>query len=107
MLTKALVRASEGLGMTRDELAHVLGRNRTGLIRDGIDPKGKTGELALLLIRIYQALFVLVGGDSKAMKHWVKTENRAFGNVRPLDRLQKVEGLVQVAQYLDAMRGKI
>ena len=43
--------------------------------RAAIDPSSKSGELALLLIRAYRALFVLVGGDTVQMRHWLHTHN--------------------------------
>jgi len=106
VLTKAVLRASEALGLSREQLAEVVGRNRSGLIRDGVDPESKSGELAMMLVRIYRALYALMGGDEAAMKHWLRTENRYF-HTAPADRLQHIDGLVQVLGYLDAMRGKI
>lgn len=106
LLGKALVNAGSALGLTRAEVADIVGRNRTGLLRDGIDPASKAGELALLFIRLYRSVYALVGGDPAAMKHWLNTENRYFGEV-PADMVRSAEGLVRVLHYLDAMRGKI
>lgn len=83
-----------------------MSRNRTGLVRDGIDPASKSGELALLFIRLYRSVFALTGGEPAAMKHWINTENRYFDEV-PRQLVRSAEGLVRVNHYLDAMRGKV
>ncbi|MEX2476011.1 antitoxin Xre/MbcA/ParS toxin-binding domain-containing protein [Marinobacter sp.] len=106
LLGKALLNAGKALGLTQTDVAEIVGRNRTGLLRDGIDPTSKAGELALLFIRLYRSVYALVGGDQEAMRHWLCTENRYFGAV-PRDLVKSAEGLVRVNYYLDAMRGKI
>lgn len=106
LLSKALLNAGKSFGFNQTELADIVGRNRTGLVRDGIDPTSKSGELALLFIRLYRSVFALTGGESTAMKHWMNTENRYFEEV-PRQLIKSAEGLVRVNHYLDAMRGKV
>ena len=106
MLTKALLNAGKALGLTQAQLGQVIGKDRTAISRGGVDPDSKAGELALLLIRVYRALYVLVGGDVTAMQHWMRTENLHTGGI-PLEQLRTIQGLVQVLEYLDAMRGKV
>ncbi|MFL1465820.1 MbcA/ParS/Xre antitoxin family protein [Marinobacter sp. DUT-3] len=106
LLGKALVNAGKAMGLTQADLAEIVGRNRTGLARDGVDPSSKAGELALLFVRVYRSVYALVGGDEAAMQHWLNTENRYFSDV-PRDMIRSAEGLVRVLYYLDAMRGKI
>ncbi|WP_297794540.1 MbcA/ParS/Xre antitoxin family protein [uncultured Marinobacter sp.] len=106
LLGKAVVNAGKAMGLTQADVAEIVGRNRSGLIRDGIDPSSKAGELALLLIRLYRSVYALVGGDEDAMQHWLNTENRYFSDV-PRELVRSAEGLVRVLYYLDAMRGKI
>ena len=74
VLAKAAMNAARGLGLTQSELGEVIGRDRSSL-RRGLDPASKAGELALLLIRGYRSLFVLVGGEAADMRHWMQTEN--------------------------------
>ena len=62
--------------------------------------------LALLLIRAYRALFVLVGGDPAQMRHWWHTSNRHLDGA-PVELIRNVQGLLRVVEYLDAMRGKL
>lgn len=107
LVLQAVVRAADELELSRTALAKVLGKDRSTLTRaNGIDPATKTGELALLLIRLYRSLSVLVGNDRLQLRHWFHTANRHTGGV-PADQVQRTEGLVEIVQYLDAMRAPI
>jgi hypothetical protein len=106
VLTRALVKAGKDIGLTQAEVAAVVGRDRTALSRAAIEPDTKSGELALLLIRAYRALFVLVGGEPPQMKHWMHTHNHHVGGV-PAELIRTVPGLVRVVEYLDAVRGRV
>ena len=110
VLLKALLSTREQLGLTQQELAGIVGVNRSAISRwgdsGGLRPQSKTGELALLLIRIYRALFALFGGNLDDMRHFLRTENRHLGGV-PLEQMGQVQGLVRVVEYLDAIRGKV
>jgi hypothetical protein len=105
VLASALVSAGKELGLTQADLGAVIGRDRTALSRGQLDPESKSGELALLLIRAYRALFALVGGDRAAMRHWMHTENLHTGGV-PAEQVRSVQGLSRVLEYLDAIRGR-
>ncbi len=104
-LTRALLAAGRELGLTQAEVGAVVGRNRTSLHRHGVEPDSKAGELALLLIRVYRALYALVGGDGEQMRHFMHTQNLHTGGV-PAEQVRTVPGLVRVTEYLDAMRGR-
>jgi hypothetical protein len=106
VLTRALVKAGKDIGLTQAEVAAVVGRDRTALSRAAIEPGSKSGELALLLIRAYRALYVLVGGEPRQMKHWMHTPNLHVGGV-PAELIRTVPGLVRVVEYLDAIRGRV
>ena len=88
------------------EMGEVIGKDRSAVSRGRIDPASKPGELALLFIRCYRALYVLVGGADEQMKHWMHTENSHTGGV-PAQQVKSVQGLVAVLEYLDAMRGQL
>ncbi len=105
-LTKALINAGRALGLTQEALGQVIGRDRTAFHRAGIDPQSKAGELALLVIRLYRSLYVLVGGKPADLRHWMHTPNRHTGGV-PADQAKTIPGLIRLVEYLDAMRGKI
>lgn len=106
VLAEALVSAGRQLGLSQADLGEVIGKDRTAISRGRIDPTSKAGELALLLIRCYRALYVLVGGDPGHMRHWMHTENLHTGGI-PAEQVKGVQGLVTVLEYLDAMRGKL
>ena len=104
-LSKALINAGKALGLSQAELGKIIGKDRTSLSR-GLDPDSKAGELALLLIRCYRSLFVLVGGKPEDIKHWMHTENSHIGDV-PAAKILTAQGLVHTLEYLDALRGKV
>lgn len=105
VLAKSLINAGKALDLTQSYLGEVVGKNRSSIAR-GLDPGGKSGELALLLIRCYRSLYVLVGGEQGAMRHWMHTRNIGTGGV-PAEQIRSVQGLARVVEYLDAMRGKL
>lgn len=105
VLGKALLNAGRLLGLSQAEIGEVVGKDRTSITR-GLDPASKSGELALLLIRCYRSLYVLVGGEPADLRHWMQTQNRDTGGV-PAQQVRSVQGLTRVLEYLDAMRGRV
>lgn len=110
LLTDAVRRAATYLGLSQQSLAEVIGVSPATVSRmaDGrasIDPDSKTGELALLFLRVFRSLDTLVGGQPEAAKAWLSAGNRHLGGV-PAERIRKAEGLARVADYLDGMRGR-
>lgn len=110
VVTRALVRAAGRLGLAQRELAPILGVSAASLsrIQGGqrvLDPEGKEGELALLFLRVYRSLDTLVGGDDAHAQAWIRAENIHLGGV-PLALMARIQGLVDVAGYLDGMRGR-
>jgi hypothetical protein len=106
VLGRALAKAGKELGLTQADLGTVVGRDRTAISRQSLDATSKSGELALLVIRAYRALYVLVGGDGRQMKHWMHTSNRHLDGV-PAELIRSVQGLNRVVEYLDAIRGRL
>jgi len=107
VLCKALLNVRQALDISQAELGAIIGLNRSSVSRlQTLDPESKTGEIALLVIRIYRALFALVGGDEDAMRHWLHTPNVHL-NGTPLALIESVQGLIQVVEYLDAIRGRV
>ena len=56
--------------------------------------------------RIFRALDALLGGKEPDVRAWFHAANAHLGGV-PAERVQTIPGLVHVAEYLDAMRGKL
>jgi hypothetical protein len=110
VLTRAVLSAAARLGLRNRRLAEVIGTSEASVSRLSagrtIDPASKQGELALLFVRLYRSLDALVGGDDAQARVWLHAPNAHLGAV-PADRIRRVEGLVDVIQYLDAMRGRL
>ena len=105
VLGRSLLAAAEELGISKSEIGSIIGRNRTTIDRNGIDPDSKAGELALVFIRIYRSLYALMGGDRANMRHFLLTKNLGTHGV-PGEQLHHIQGMLTVCAYLDAMRGK-
>jgi hypothetical protein len=109
VLTKAVLSAAQRLGLRSRALAAILGSSEASVSRlqrgRTIDPDGKEGELALLFVRLYRSLDALVGGDDAQARAWLQAHNEHVAGV-PAERITTVQGLVDVVQYLDAMRGR-
>ena len=107
VLTRAVVRAAESLGLSGRELAGILGVSPSSLSRLGhgrqIRPDSKEGELALVFLRVFRSLDALLGGDAESCRRWLRAHNVHLVGV-PAELLPTVTGLAGVAEYLDAMR---
>ena len=110
VVAKAALAAAERLGMSNRHLSTVIGLSEASVSRmqrgRGVDPASKEGELALMLARLFRSLDALVGGDDTKSRAWLHATNDHLGGV-PAERIRTVEGLVDVVQYLDAMRGHL
>jgi transcriptional regulator with XRE-family HTH domain len=110
VLAKAALAAAGRLALRQRQLAAVIGTSEATVSRlqqgRPIEPASKPGELALLFVRLYRSLDALVGGDDDQARAWLHAENEHLGGV-PAERIQTVEGLVDVIQYLDALRGRL
>ena len=85
------------IGLSEPTVSRIVSGNKQ------IAPTSKEGELALLLVRVYRSLDALVGTDDQKRQTWMNTHNKALGG-KPLQLVQKAEGLVATLNYLDGMR---
>ncbi|WP_373062888.1 MbcA/ParS/Xre antitoxin family protein [Gemmatimonas sp.] len=110
VVAKAALAAADRLGLTGLHLATVIGVSEASVSRmqhgRGVDPSSKEGELALMFVRLFRSLDALVGGDDAKARAWLHATNDHLSGV-PAERIRTVEGLVDVVQYLDAMRGRL
>lgn len=110
VLSKAVLSAASRLGLSAVKLSKIIGCSEATISRlksgRGIDPESKQGELALLVVRLYRSLNAILGGNDEQSRRWLQAYNHHLADV-PVNRLQTVEGLIEVIHYLDAMRGKI
>lgn len=108
VVTKAVLRAAEQLGITNRVLANVIGLSEATVsrMRAGeyeLQRDQKPFELAVLFVRLYRSLDAIVGGDKNVASTWLQNANRALDD-RPLSLIQTIPGLVNVIGYLDARR---
>jgi len=108
IVTKAVIRAAERLGIKNTVLARILGvseatvsRMRKGAYQ--LDPGQKPFELAVLLVRLYRSLDGIVAGDDRVASDWLVNDNAVLRGV-PLQLIQSVAGLANVIEYLDSRR---
>ncbi|MCQ3830608.1 DUF2384 domain-containing protein [Microbulbifer elongatus] len=106
VLLEATLNTASHLGLKKKELSEIIHLDdRTLRRRSGLAPQSVEGQLALLLVRAYRSAFVLMGGEEGA-KTWFATANRALNGV-PKEIAHRIDGLVRIVTYLDAMRGKV
>lgn len=110
VLTKAIINLADFLALERKDLKEILGASEPSLARTYshkrlIVASSKEGQLALLLVRVYRSLFAMLGGEREACRKWLRSKNRYFDQT-PIEAMKSVQGLSEVALYLDAMRGQ-
>ena len=110
VLGKAVTRAADHLAIPQATLARVLGLSPATVSRLSrglytLDTTRKEWEFALLLVRVFRSLDSIVGTQTAA-RQWLHSDNQAL-NGQPVELITHTEGLVHVAQYLDASRAVI
>lgn len=111
VVTKAVLRAAEALGLTARRLAQAIGSSEPTISRmkngaHRLDPASKSFELSVLLIRVFRSLDAIAGGDAGVIRAWMRNDNTVLGGP-PLDRIGSITGLVDVLAYLDARRALV
>lgn len=111
VVTKAVLRAAERLGVRNNVLARIVGVSEPTVsrMRKGeysLERGQKPFELAVLFVRLYRSLDAIVGGSDETAAQWLRNENTALGRT-PLDLVQTVAGLTDVIAYLDARRAVV
>jgi hypothetical protein len=111
VLTKAVIRAAEILQIQQKELAEILGVSPPTITRlIGGDKQLLQGrseyQLGALFVRVFRSLDTPVGGNAEQAWQWLRARNDHLNGV-PIELAKTVRGLVNVADYLDAMRGAL
>ncbi len=112
VLTKAILNMAKFYRINGKDLSALLGISEAGISRLHLGSKlivsqHKEGEIALLLLRVYRSLNTIVGQDHEKAIAWLNHPNHSFANQNPIDCMKTITGLVNVLQYLDAIRGKL
>jgi hypothetical protein len=110
VLTKAVLRSADRLGMNRAELARVLGTSTTTIRRMTSDQyrltrRGKEWELATLFVRLYGGLATILADDKEALRSWMRNPNLDL-RMPPVKRIMTATGLVDTVNYIDAKRAR-
>ena len=111
VVTKAVLRAADLLGISNKALGRIVGLSEASVSRMGsggytLAPGDKPFEIAVLFIRFYRALDAIVHGDAAVARAWLSNPNAALGGT-PLAIIQTLPGLVHAIAYLDARRALI
>ncbi|MBT9368682.1 MbcA/ParS/Xre antitoxin family protein [Rhizobium sp. CSW-27] len=111
VVSKAVMKAAERLGISGRALGGILGLSEASVSRLKraeltLSPGEKSFELALLFIRLFRSLDAITGGDETVAKAWLRNENTALGGI-PLDKIITIAGLIDVLAYLDARRALV
>ena len=111
VLTKAVIRAADLLGLKRTQLAAAIGLSKVTLSRMysdqyQLDPKTKSWELAVLLVRLYRGLDALMGGDEHSLQAWMRNPNADLHEA-PINLIVHVADLAHLVAYVDAHRVRV
>ena len=107
VLAHSALRTGALLGLSHAALAQTLGLDQSTVpaMEHGLaELQGDTpsGQRALTLIKIYQALTANVGGDEQACKQWVCSHNTGLVGT-PALLMQSEDGMNAVLAYLQSM----
>ena len=111
VLGKAVVSAAVVLGIEPARLAKVLGISASSISRllhgaYSLKSTKKPWELAVLVVRLYQALESIMAGDEIAMRSWMQNHNIHL-NAIPAEYIVTVQGLVDVVGYVEYFRSRV
>jgi uncharacterized protein (DUF2384 family) len=111
VLTKAVLRAADRLGLSGRQLADIVGVSEATVSRwkrqeRDLAADSKSFQIAALLVRVFRSLDAITGGNEAVARAWLVNPNTALAD-RPIDRMTTVQGLVDVTNYLDARRASL
>lgn len=111
VLTKAVLRAAERLGLSGGRLGEVIGVSAPTVTRmkrgeHVLEEGTKPYELAALLVRVFRSLDAIVGGEEGVARAWMRSPNTAIG-APPREAIRSISGLTRVVAYLDARRAVV
>ena len=105
-LAEAVFKTADLLGLCNTQLAAVMGLDLTSMnqieFSAVLEPTSSQGKTGLLLIRLYQSLSTLTGGDSEWIDYFMNAFNTATDGV-PIQQIQTREGLQKVLTVVEAL----
>lgn len=99
VLAGATVRAGQALGLTPNRTAALIGYDQAD-VAQGLDPLSNPGKRALMLIRVFQSLDALLGGNQEMILTWMNSHNDYF-SAAPVDLIDQDQGFGRVLSYLE------
>ena len=111
ILTEAVLRAADKLGVRASVLAMVLGLSEATISRmkNGdyrLEAGTKPFELGVMFVRLFRSLDAIAGGDEAVARAWLANPNSALDG-RPVEKIRNLAGFVDVVAYLDARRAQV
>ena len=106
VLAEAVLKTANLLSLCNTQLAAVMGLDLTSMnqieFSAVLEPTSAHGEAGLLLIRLYQNLSSLTGGDSEWIDYFMNAFNTTTDGV-PIQQIQTREGLEKVLTVVEAL----
>ncbi len=106
VLAEAVLKTADLLGLSNTQLAAVMGLDLMSMnqieFSAVLEPASTHGEAGLLLIRLYQSLSALTGGDSEWIDYFLNAFNTATNGV-PIQQIQNRKGLEKVLTVVEAL----
>lgn len=107
ILAKAFFKASEQLNLSQTQLAVILGTSELAIqklrLKGQLEPFSQQGEKALLIIRLFKALYNLSGGDQECIQQFLNTRNRVTGGI-PIKQIETNHGFVACLQFVETIQ---
>ena len=109
VLAEAVLKTANLLGLSNTQLAAVMGLDIMSMnqieFSAVLEPTSAHGEAGLLLIRLYQNLSSLTGGDSEWIDYFMNAFNTATDGV-PIQQIQNRKGLEKVLMVVEALNNR-
>ena len=109
VLAEAVLNTADLLGLSQTQLATVMGLDLASIntleFSAVLEPTSAHGEAGLLLIRLYQSLSALTGGDSEWIDYFMNAFNTATDGI-PIQQIQTREGLEKVLMVVEALNNR-
>ena len=105
LLAKTSWKAAQQLGLKPEQFVRILHLECVDMdLSDAslmLDPNSQSGEIAIIVIRIYRAVYSLNGGDIKWMHRFLNSPNLLTGGV-PIEQMETMHGLLSVLKAVEA-----
>ena len=110
VLVKASWKAAEQLGLKPEQFIKILHLESVDVNLSEatlmLDPNSKQEEIALILIRIYKAIYTLNGGDIEWIHHFLNSTNLLTGGI-PMEQLKSMDGLLSVLNTVESLQQNV